>query len=67
VSRELEEEVRVQMVSFCVIGAWDYTSLADKPHRPGLPFPRFVRLVLAVYINIVGMLKISPDGENIIG
>jgi len=63
---ELLEEVGAQLLSWQVIGAWQCSSLAEKPYRPYLPFPRYYRLTLLGEIKFVAAPTNPATGEKVI-
>ncbi|HEX9091528.1 MAG TPA: NUDIX domain-containing protein [Anaerolineales bacterium] len=66
IHRELMEEVGAQLISCQLIGAWQCFSLAEKPYRPYLPFPRYYRLALQGEIKFVTAPSNPFGGEKVI-
>jgi 8-oxo-dGTP diphosphatase len=66
IHRELMEEAGAQLISCQLIGAWQCFSMAGKPYRPYLPFPRYYRLVLHGEIKFVGAPTNPSDGEKVV-
>lgn len=63
--RELWEEAGCRMQSPRLIGAWRCRSLAQRPHRPDLPFPDYIRLVLLAEVQLLASPANPPDGEQV--
>ncbi|MBJ6360605.1 NUDIX hydrolase [Paenibacillus sp. MAHUQ-46] len=63
--REIAEELGAELKSYYVIGQFSCRSLADKPYRPHIPHPEFVRLVGYGDVELLGPPLNPPDGEQV--
>jgi 8-oxo-dGTP pyrophosphatase MutT (NUDIX family) len=63
--REVMEELGGELLSFRVFGRLDCESSADKPYRPHIPHPKFIRLVGYGEVSLVGEPTNPPDGERV--
>jgi len=66
IERELLEEAGARLIFFQIVGAWHCHSLAEKTHRPHLPFPEFYRLVGTGEIDIIQSPTNPSNAEQII-
>ena len=64
--REMMEELGAQLMSFNIFGQFHCVSKADKPYKPHIHHPNFVRLVGYGEVRIVGKPLNPIDGEQVI-
>ncbi|GMK41304.1 hypothetical protein PCCS19_43600 [Paenibacillus sp. CCS19] len=64
--REMMEELGAELITFHRFGYFNCKSSADKPYRPYIPHPHFVRLVGYGEVQIVGNPLNPEDGEQVI-
>jgi 8-oxo-dGTP pyrophosphatase MutT (NUDIX family) len=65
IRRELVEEAGAELVSFNPFGVWRCFSSADKPYRPHVPHPEFLRLVGWGEVSVVGEPANPEGGEDV--
>mgnify|MGYP001224214024 CR=1 FL=1 len=63
--RELMEEIGAEMKEVRIIGRFHCLSDADKPYRPHIPHPRFIRLLATGEVRIVSRPLNPEDGEQV--
>ena len=63
--RELLEEAGAELLEAQVVGAWECSSLADKPYRSHLPHPKFYRLALVAEVVVTGAPTSPQTGERV--
>ncbi|SDE43429.1 ADP-ribose pyrophosphatase YjhB, NUDIX family [Paenibacillus sp. UNCCL117] len=63
--REVVEEVGAELVDFHVLGHFQCTSKLEKPYRPHIPHPQFIRLIGYGSVKIIGDPTNPNDGEQI--
>lgn len=63
--REVKEELGAELKSFTRFGCFRCRSSADKPYRPHIPHPDFVRLVGYGEVALTGKPLNPPDGEKV--
>ena len=64
--REVMEELGGKLLSYHVFGRFDCQSSAEKPYKPHLPFPHFVRLVGYGEVELVGKPLNPQGGEQVV-
>jgi len=64
--RELLEEAGARLLSFQLFGAWRCFSLAAKPYRPHLPWPKSYRVVGVGEVELTGQPENPADGEQVV-
>ncbi|WP_054958524.1 NUDIX hydrolase [Paenibacillus dakarensis] len=64
--REVMEELGGELITYEVIGQFDCESSAEKPYKPHIPHPKFVRIVGYGEVNLVGKPLNPVDGEQVI-
>jgi len=64
--REVMEELGGKLLSYHVFGRFDCRSSAEKPYKPHLPFPYFIRLVGYGEVELVGKPLNPEGGEQVI-
>ncbi|ANF98785.1 NUDIX hydrolase [Paenibacillus bovis] len=63
--REVEEEMGGTLLDYRVFGYFDCESAAEKPYRPYISHPRFIRLAGYGQVQLGGAPLNPPDGEQI--
>jgi len=64
--REIAEELGAELLSFHLFGHFSCHSTADKPYRPHIPHPDFIRLLGYGEVQISGKPLNPEDGETVI-
>jgi ADP-ribose pyrophosphatase YjhB (NUDIX family) len=64
--REMLEEVGGELTAYRIFGQFDCYNAADRPYRPYIPHPRFVRLVGIGEVKLIGKPLNPPDGEQVV-
>jgi ADP-ribose pyrophosphatase YjhB (NUDIX family) len=64
--REMLEEVGGELTAYRIFGQFDCFNAADRPYRPYIPHPRFVRLVGIGEVKLTGRPLNPPDGEQVV-
>lgn len=65
-SREVMEELGGKLISYKVFGQFDCQSSAEKPYKPHIPHPKFVRLVGYGEVQLIGKPLNPEGGEQVI-
>ncbi len=63
--RELMEEAGAQLLDYHIFGQFYCESTADKPYRPHIPHPHFIRILGFGEVKIVGRPSNPADGEQV--
>lgn len=65
IRRETLEELGAELLSYRIMGQFHCESSAEKPYRPHIPHPRFVRLVGFGEVELTRLPLNPPDGEQV--
>jgi 8-oxo-dGTP pyrophosphatase MutT (NUDIX family) len=64
--REVMEEAGAEIISARIVGGWEIFVHGDTSLRPGVPHPRFFRLLHVGEVRLTGRLEPVEDGETIL-
>jgi 8-oxo-dGTP diphosphatase len=64
--REVMEELGGELITYEVFGQFNCESSAEKPYKPHIPHPKFVRIVGYGEVNLVGKPLNPEGGEQVI-
>lgn len=64
--REVMEELGAQLITYEVFGQFNCESIAEKPYKPHIPHPKFLRIVGYGEVKIVSKPLNPVGGEQVI-
>ncbi len=64
--REVMEELGAELMIYNVFGFFECESAADKPYKPHIPHPNFIRIVGYGEVKLVGKPLNPAGGEQVI-